>query len=604
MRFAAVAGFVRASFPLSRIALAIAALAGLSIGPVLAAPALAGSSPTALTSTPNPSTVGQTVTFSARVNGGAPTGTVTLKDGSKVLGSGTLRFRSDPRTISTGSTFTCALTVAGGVRCWGDNSSGQIGDGNAPNNAHVPMAVVGLASGVTAIDAGFHSACAVTAAGTVKCWGDNSSGQLGDGNAPNDSDEPVDVLGLPAGIVAVAVSFQHACALTDGGAVWCWGGNMFGQLGDGNMGVDSASPVPVQGLSSGVVAIATGPQSTCAITETGAARCWGSNVHGKLGDGTQTNRDTPVDVIGLPGPVAAIKPANNHTCAVTKAGAAWCWGDGTSGELGNGDNANSNAPVAVIGLGSGVAAIDTAWGYSCAATDAGTAFCWGNNTYGQLGNGGAPIATNTPVPVIGFAGSTAALAGGSFHSCALTRSSAVKCWGNDNWGQLGDGNAPTDSDIPVDVVGFGHGTALVRAEATISTTKLRGGKRRITAQYGSDGVYDATAFPPLTQVVRKGKTATKIAVRPGKPNARSLVRLKVRVKALSPARGHPAGRLIVRDGRHKVGTFKVRRGRANVRLGALEPGRHALKTIFRGNGNWKPSRAKTSVTIPKPQLGR
>ncbi|MCT8972661.1 chromosome condensation regulator RCC1 [Microbaculum marinisediminis] len=552
MRSIAVVCFVRASSSFSRIALSVVALTGLSVGPLFAGPALAGSSPTALTSTPNPSTVGQTVTFTARVNGGAPTGTVTLKDGSKLLGSGALRFRSDPRTISTGSTFTCALTVAGGVRCWGDNSNGQIGDGNAPNNAHVPMAVVGLASGVTAIDAGFHSACAVTAAGTVKCWGDNGSGQLG----------------------------------------------------DGNMGVDSASPVPVQGLSSGVVAIAAGSQSTCAITETGAARCWGSNAHGKLGDGTQTNRDTPVDVIGLPGPVAAIKPASNQTCAVTKAGAAWCWGDGTSGELGNGDNANSNAPVAVIGLGSGVAAIDTAWGYSCAATDAGTAFCWGNNTYGQLGNGGAPVATNTPVPVIGFSGSTATLAGGSFHSCALTRSSAVKCWGNDNWGQLGDGNAPTDSDTPVDVVGFGAGTALVRAEATISTAKLRGGKRRITAQYGSDGVYDATAFPPLTQVVRKGKTRTKIAVRPGKPNTRSLVRLNVRVKALAPAKGRPAGKLIVRDGRRKVGTFKVRSGRANVRLGALGPGRHALKVIFRGNRDWKRSRATTSISISRPPMGR
>ncbi|MCT8972662.1 Ig-like domain repeat protein [Microbaculum marinisediminis] len=616
MRFVAVAGFVCASFARSgRLALAIGALAGLSVGPVLAdpalagpalaGPALAGSSPTALTSTPNPSTVGQTVTFTARVSGGAPTGTVTLKDGSKVLGSGALRFLPDTRALSAGRNTVCALTSAGGVECWGNNTSGQLGDGNAPNGTDVPGTVIGLDSGVTAVEMAFYTACAVTDAGTVKCWGDNSIGQLGDGNAPNGSDRPVDVLGLPAGIVSVAVGYLHACALTDGGAVWCWGDNSDGQLGDGNMGVDSAIPVPVQGLSSGVVAIAAGyGDDTCAVTETGAAKCWGSNGYGNLGDGTQTNRDTPVDVIGLPGPVAAISPHHTHTCAVTEAGAAWCWGYGWDGQLGNGANAVSNVPVAVSGLGSGVATIDTGGNHSCAVTDAGTAWCWGRNSSGQLGNGGEPVATNIPVPVTGLSDRIVAVSAGSIHTCALTSSGAAKCWGNAAWGQLGDGNAPTGSDTPVDVVGFGAGTALVRAEATISTTKLRGGKRRVTARYGSDGVYDASAFPPLTQIVRKGKTRTKIAVSPGKPNARSLVRLNVGVKGLSPAKSRPAGKLTVRDGRRKIGTFKVRRGRANVRLGALAPGRHALEVLFRGNRDWKRSHATTSVTIPKPPMGR
>jgi alpha-tubulin suppressor-like RCC1 family protein len=348
--------------------------------------------------------------------------------------------------IAAGYAHTCARTGSGGVMCWGDNEAGQLGDGSTIYRS-TPVAVGGLASGVTAIAAGTYHTCALMSSGEVRCWGDNEAGQLGDGSF-TDSSTPVVVSGLPSGVTAIAAGRLHTCALTSSGEVWCWGGNFYGQLGDGST-TTRTTPVAVSGLS-GVTAIAAGAVHTCALTSSGGVWCWGYNFYGQLGDGSTTARTTPGAVSGLSSGVTAIAAGDFHTCALMSSGGVWCWGGNYSGQLGDGTTTTHSTPVAVSGLPSGVTAIAAGGYYTCARTSSGGVWCWGSNFYGQLGDG-SYTDSSTPVAVSGLPSGVTAIAAGGFHTCALTGSGGVWCWGNNSDGQLGDGR-PLYRTTPVDVV--------------------------------------------------------------------------------------------------------------------------------------------------------
>ena len=345
--------------------------------------------------------------------------------------------------IAAGSGHTCALTSAGGVKCWGFAGT---------TSSLLPVDVSGLTNSVNAISTGSGDTCAITDGGGAKCLGDNSDGQLGDGTTTS-SATPVDVTGLTSGVAAIAAGSSHTCAVTSGGGARCWGFNGNGELGNGTT-TSSLTPIDVSGLTSGVVAIATGNTYSCALTTAGGVKCWGYNGAGKfLGNGSFTNSSTPVAVSGLTSGVAAITTGSgsNHTCALTTAGGAKCWG-GNGGALGNGTTANSPIPVDVSGLTSGVVGIAADGAHSCAVTSGGGAKCWGHNGNGQLGDGSLTN-SSTPVDVSGLGSGVAAIATGSFHSCATMTTGGPKCWGYNGLGQLGDGTT-TDSSTPVDVSGL------------------------------------------------------------------------------------------------------------------------------------------------------
>jgi alpha-tubulin suppressor-like RCC1 family protein len=324
------------------------------------------------------------------------------------------------------------------------------------------------ANNVAAVSAGGYHTCVVTAAGGAKCWGDNGAGQLGDGtnSGPETcpggepcSTTPVDVSGLASGVAGISLGFNHACALTTAGGLKCWGYNTNGELGDGGHSW-RFTPVDVTGLTSGVAAVSAGGNHTCALTSGGGVKCWGDNFYGQLGNGTTTSSSVPVDVTGLSSGVAAVSGGYEHSCAVTTAGGVKCWGSGYS-----------STPGDVVGLTSGVAAVSAGGGYTCALTSAGGVKCWGYNVVGQLGNG-TTTDSSTPVDVSGLTSGVAAASANGAHTCALSTSGGVKCWGRNDLGLLGDGtytgpqlcgSAGACSTVPVDVSGLTGGIAAVAA---------------------------------------------------------------------------------------------------------------------------------------------
>jgi len=198
--------------------------------------------------------------------------------------------------ITAGQNHTCALTTTGSVKCWGRNVNGQVGD-NTTTNRWNPVAVTGLASGVTAIAAGGWHTCALMSGGNVKCWGFNAYGQLGD-NTTTQRNAPIDVNGLTSGMTVISAGYYHTCSLDSSGSVKCWGNNDNGRLGDGT-NVQRNSPTPVSNLSSGVAKIAAGGLHSCARLVAGGLKCWGDDVFGEIGDGIILSYAVPINTAFL-----------------------------------------------------------------------------------------------------------------------------------------------------------------------------------------------------------------------------------------------------------------------------------------------------------------
>jgi alpha-tubulin suppressor-like RCC1 family protein len=351
--------------------------------------------------------------------------------------------------VAAAQYHTCSLFDTGVVKCWGWNSFGQLGNGT-DTSRNTPADASGFISDVLTLTAGGYHTCALLEAGVANCWGYNGYGQLGDGTASS-SPTPVQVSELVSSVLSISAGTNHTCAVLESGAANCWGSNGDGQVGSGTTGF-SSPPVQVSGLVSGVASIVAGPRHTCALLDTGAVKCWGRGTFGQLGNSLNASSSTPVQVSGLVSGVVAIAVGGSHTCALQDTGAVKCWGYNLLGQLGDSSNSDSSTPVQVTDLSSGVIQISAGEYYTCALLNTGAVKCWGYNNDGQLGNS-SNSDSPTPVQVTDLSSGVLHISAGFNHACALLGTNAVKCWGYNGYGQLGNGvNSGSGSSTPVGVM--------------------------------------------------------------------------------------------------------------------------------------------------------
>lgn len=362
--------------------------------------------------------------FNGAVQATLPSGNITAAFAVTAVGN----------PVSSGNYHTCAIEPAGTVRCWGQNEFGQLGNGTTATTTPT-SAVTGLTNAVALAASTYHT-CALQAAGTVRCWGDNSSGQLGNGTitfvAPTAT---VQVTGL-TDAVALSGGGTHACALKSNGSVACWGYNYAGQLGINTTTTASPSPALVGGLGN-TIAIAAGNAFTCALQATGKVMCWGENRFGELGNGTVgSSSSTPTEVVGLNNAIT-LSAGGFHACAILANGSVRCWGYNGAGTLGNGTTLASTATTAVSSITNAIA-VAGGYAHTCALLPSGSVSCWGSNKFGGVGNHTTVTSVVTPSPVSGMTDAIA-ISSGNSHTCALRASGAISCWGLNSYGQLGDG---------------------------------------------------------------------------------------------------------------------------------------------------------------------
>ncbi len=424
------------------------------------------------------------------------------------LGDGTTTNRPTPTRITTlsgvagiaaASDFTCAWLTIGAVRCWGHNANGQLGDGTTVDR-WVPTAIPGLRNAAE-LSLGLTHSCVRRTSGVVSCWGFNSDGQLGDGTVTQRL-APVEVLGV-LDAQRIAAGSRHTCAVRATGAVSCWGLNSNGQLGDGTNTSRSAQTTVLDLAGSVAVEVSASSASTCARLADGIARCWGANSGGQVGDGTFTDRWTPVAVVGLSDATAiASNSAAWHFCVQRATGGVLCWGANDTGQLGDGTTALSTLVTPVRGLADPTQ-VSAGTAFTCARRSTGTVECWGSDVLGQLGDGVVGPNRSTPAPVSGVVDAVGVSAA-SLSACAVRSNGHVACWGNNGSGQLGDSTTLSRS-TPADVSGIT--TAVeVALGASHACARLTGGTVKCWGSNTEGTLGDGTLTNSYTPVDVLGVT--------------------------------------------------------------------------------------------------
>jgi len=358
----------------------------------------------------------------------------------------TLPKSTSAQIIAGGNYYTLAICNDSTVKTWGSNVSGQLGNGST-SDSNIPVQVSNLSGVIAIVGEGNHS-LALKSDSTVWCWGLNTWGQLGTAN--NTSSNIPLLVNTISDVIAIGGGTNHSLALKNNGSVWAWGQNLKGQLGDGS-NTDSNVPVQVSGLS-GIIAVAGGAHHSIALKNDGTVWTWGFNDSGRLGNGTNVDSNIPVQVSGLSG-IIAIAGTGAGTIVLKNDGTVWSCGTNLNGQLGDGTLVpDSYTPVQVSGL-SGITAIAGGFSHSLALKNTGTVWAWGDNGAGQLGNGTIQNDTNNAIQVTGLSG-VAAIAGGGTHSIAFKNDGTFFVWGYGNNGQIGNGTNTNENPLPVQITGL------------------------------------------------------------------------------------------------------------------------------------------------------
>jgi hypothetical protein len=552
-------------------------------------------------------------------NAGTLAGTVAGQDG--VL--------TGIRGVARGFGHACALMANGGVKCIGDNTFGQLGNAGTTPSLTGFVDVVDLSSPAVAIAGGLHHTCVLTSAGGVKCWGFNSFGQLGDG-LTNIRTSPVDVVGLTSGVKAIAAGNTNTCALMTGGAIKCWGNNELGQLGNGtSTGDPNPLPQDVVGIAGGATAIAVGGGHACAVMDTGGVKCWGAAGFGQLGNGVMPPlltdiSHTPVDVVGLIHPAKAVVVGAMHSCALTTGGGVKCWGSNSAGQYGDGTITSHPNPINFAGgLASGAVALASGHIWVCAvlATSGTNARCWGNGSnvvatvsdFSAMGFSKATLSTGA-IPV-GNRSITARYEGNATHATSLSDPVTQVVTPAATTTALGSSSFTTVFGQPVTVtatVSSSAGTpdgnvtfrlngvvigivALVGGQASIEVASIPIGLQAITARYEGSGNFSASQpLFPLIQTVTQGATTTAVVASPAGSTFGQLVTFTATVSPVAPSVTPPSGTVTFMDGLTVLGTVALSGGQAVLQIATLALGPHSITATYNGNAD---SAGSTSSAI-------
>ena len=455
----------------------------------------------------------------------------------------------------------------------------------------------------TALSAGDGFACAIVSDGSLRCWGRNDVGQLAQGNtqdigdSPGESTVPVD-LGPGRTAVAVAAGGFHTCAILDIGLVRCWGNGSSGQLGNGSTTAigdqPGEGPVAVDLGGQPAVAIAAGEQNTCAILASGQLRCWGLGGQGALAQGNTANiGDDPGEIpvpVNLGGHQAvAISIGTDHLCAILDDGSLHCWGANGFGELGRGGTSpygngpgETSPPSVTLPAGRKAVAVSAGGRYVCAVLDDGQLRCWGRNLEGTLGQGSTTdYGKNPGESTLGVDIDTPvrSVTAGTFVTCAVS-ASGLRCWGSNTHGELGQGTG----------VSF-YGRAFGETPAHLPPVNLGG--LRVGRDVDGDGVRDAVdACPTVPGTLANGCAAPAEAVLKGKKVIIDSVLAKRKASAKCPAKAEVTVKTNSKHGRIKV-TKQLKT--KTVATGCLVKGKVKLPA--------KPKKsAKVKVTVSGKKL--
>ncbi len=413
--------------------------------------------------------------------------------------------------VSVGPQNTCAILESGSLMCWGQDNQGQLGNGGTNTKQGTPDYVnLPAGRKAVAVSTGEFHTCAILDNGSMMCWGDDTFGQLGNGAIITaDKDEPVYV-NLPSGRTAVGltVGWSYVCAILDTGSLMCWGLNNKGQLGNGGT-TDENSPVSVD-LPYGrtAVAVDAGEKHTCAILDTGSLMCWGKDNKGQLGNGATTGDQPSPVYVDLPTGRTAVSivAGKEHSCAILDNRDMMCWGKDGDSQLGNGAGTTDQVSPVYVDLPTGLNAVMISAGasHTCAVLDNAYTYCWGSDDDGKLGNGAtttgdqpSPVYVNLPT------GRTPAAISpggpGASHTCVILDDASMKCWGEDTNGQLGDGGTDSGQDSPVSVSGshaWDNTTNLVSSTLELGQNKAMSSlSPTLNSGYGLPTSCTSTALP-------------------------------------------------------------------------------------------------------------